>query len=54
MAEEPKRFISIRDFFQRFFALFKGPTFLMTFLKVDPRLREKILVKVSLVNACPR
>lgn len=32
--------------------LFRGPTFLMTFLRVDRILREKILIAITAANNC--
>lgn len=49
---EMKTFKSFFDFFFRFLSIFKGPTFLMTFLKIDKKLREKILLTVSIGNNC--
>ena len=49
---EMKTFKSFLDFFSRFWSIFKGPTFLMTFLKIDKKLREKILLTVSIGNNC--
>ncbi|MDY6933351.1 MAG: hypothetical protein SVZ03_03915 [Spirochaetota bacterium] len=49
---QKRTFLSFTDFIQRFGQIFKGPTFLMTFIKVDNRLREKILLTVSIANNC--
>ncbi len=47
-----RKFNSFADFLARMADLFRGPTFLMTFLRVDPRFREKVLLTVSVVNNC--
>jgi hypothetical protein len=51
-AIEKRSFESFADFFKKLIDIFKGPTFLMTFLKVDKILREKILLTISLSNNC--
>lgn len=47
-----RTFTSYRDLFMKGAAVFRGPTFLMTFLRVDPKSREKILLAVTVVNNC--
>lgn len=47
-----RTFRSFVDFFSGLWSIFKGPTFLMTFLKIDKKLREKILLTVSIGNNC--
>jgi hypothetical protein len=47
-----RKFRSVIDLLARFAAVFRGPTFIMTFLRVDPRLREKIMLAVSTANNC--
>jgi len=45
-------FVSTFDFFSRFIDLFRGPTYLETFIMVDKKLREMILITVSIANNC--
>lgn len=52
MNDSLRRFTSFSDFVRRFFDLFRGPTFLMTFLRVNGRLREKIILTVTVANNC--
>ncbi len=47
-----RRFGSLRDFFARFGDVFRGPTFAMTFIRLDPRFRERIMLAVSVANNC--
>ena len=47
-----RRFKSGLDFLVRLADIFRGPTFLMTFLRVEPRLREKVMLAVSVANNC--
>ncbi|HNW27512.1 MAG TPA: hypothetical protein PKN50_03450 [Spirochaetota bacterium] len=47
-----RTFTSYRDLFMKGAAVFRGPTFLMTFLRVDPKFREKILLAVTVANNC--
>lgn len=47
-----RTFSSFRDLIAKGAAVFRGPTFLMTFLRVDPKFREKILLAVTVVNNC--
>lgn len=47
-----RRFKTGFDFLARLADVFRGPTFLMTFLRVDPRLREKVMLAVSVANNC--
>lgn len=49
---EKRSFESIADFFKKLFDIFRGPTFLMTWLKIDKILREKILLTISMSNKC--
>ena len=46
------KFTSFSDFVQKLFRLFKGPTFLSTFINLDKKLREKIMITVSIANNC--
>ncbi len=43
---------SLKDFFVKFCRMFSGATFFMTFRRIDPHFREKILLTVSMSNAC--
>lgn len=45
-------FSSPLDFCIRLVRLFKLPLFTLTFLKVDPLTREKILLTISMANQC--
>ncbi len=47
-----RTFTSYRDLVMKGASVFRGPTFLMTFLRVDPKLREKILLAVTVANNC--
>ncbi|MBN2159630.1 MAG: hypothetical protein JW807_09555 [Spirochaetes bacterium] len=47
-----RRFKSYFDLLSKFTAMFNGATFLMTFLRTDAQLREKILLAVSVANNC--
>lgn len=47
-----RTFKSRTDFFKRLFDIFKGPTILMTWWKVDKVLREKVLLTLSISNNC--
>jgi len=47
-----RSFISIGDFFGKFFGIFRGPTFITTFKTIPARLREKILLTISVANNC--
>jgi len=47
-----RRFSSGSDFFIKLLKLFTGPTFIMTFLKVDKKFREKIFLTVAMANNC--
>ncbi len=47
-----RRFDSLRDFVARFDDLFRGPTFAMTLIRLDPRLRERVMLAVSVANNC--
>ncbi len=47
-----RRFNNVFDFLARLVDVFRGPTFLMTLLRVDPRLREKVMLAVSVANNC--
>jgi len=40
------------DFFRKLFNALRGPTNLMTLLKVDSILREKVLLTLSISNNC--
>jgi len=46
------RFVSFRDGAGCFVQALSGASIVMTLLKVDPRLREKILLSVSMANNC--
>jgi len=53
MAEiRTRSFVSPIDFFGKFFSIFRGPTFFTTFKTIDARLREKILLTISVANNC--
>jgi hypothetical protein len=47
-----RKFRSYGDMAAKLAGLFRGPTFLMTFLRVDSKLREKILLSVTVINNC--
>jgi hypothetical protein len=47
-----RKFGSAVDLLARFIDIFRGATFLMTFLRVEPRLREKVMLAVSVANNC--
>lgn len=47
-----RRFDSALDFLARLGDVFRGPTFLMTYLRIEPRFREKIMLAVSVANNC--
>ena len=47
-----KTFKSPLDFMGKFFGLFKGPTFIATFLKTDRKFSEQILLTVAMKNNC--
>jgi len=47
-----RSFTSPADFFGRFFEIFRGPGFRLTFSTIKARLREKILLTVSIANNC--
>lgn len=47
-----RRFTSLREILSSTTDLFRGPTFLMTFLRVDRVLREKILIAITAANNC--
>lgn len=49
---EMRTFNSAFDFARTFFDLFRGPTFFMTFRRMDPLLREKIILAFSSTNNC--
>ena len=46
------KFTSFSDFIQKTYGLFKGPTFFSTFVNLDSKLREKIIITVSIANNC--
>ena len=45
-------FTSMKGLLVRFVRLFYGPTYFMTFKKINPALREKLLLTVSMSNEC--
>lgn len=47
-----RRFSSFGETLSCIIDLFRGPTFLMTFLRVDRVLREKILIAITAANNC--
>lgn len=47
-----KSFSSPADFIIKFLGLFKGTTFIMTFLKTDRKFAEKIFLTVAMRNNC--
>ncbi|GEM_PF-489318 len=47
-----RTFSSFRDLVVKGASVFRGPSFLMTFLRVDPTFREKILLAVTVANNC--
>ena len=49
---QERKFKSVGHFFAKFFGIFRGPTFISTFLKTPPLFREKILLAVSTTNSC--
>ena len=46
------RFSSKSDMFKSAINLFRGPTYIGTFLSIDKILREKILITISFANDC--
>ncbi len=49
-----RRFTSFVEMLKCFTDIFRGPTMLMTYLRVDGILREKILITVSSAHNCYR
>lgn len=47
-----RRFSSFRDLLAKAGEALRGPTFFMTFLRVDPKFREKLLLAVTVANNC--
>lgn len=47
-----RRFTSPGELLSATADLFRGPTFLMTFRRVDRVLREKILIAITAANNC--
>lgn len=45
-------FESLTDFFKRLADIFRGPTFISAFRRIDPLFREKLLLTVSMANNC--
>jgi len=45
-------FVSTFDFFSRFIDFFRGPTYLGTFIMVNKKIRQMILITVSIANNC--
>jgi hypothetical protein len=45
-------FSSSYDFIKRLIDLFRGPSFISIFKKIDPVFREKLLITVSMANNC--
>jgi hypothetical protein len=52
MTNQLATFTSFYDFIKRFTAIFKGPSFITVYKKIDPVFREKILITVSMTNNC--
>ncbi len=46
------KFTSISDFLKKTGALFKGPTFISTFICMDGAFRERLIITVSIANSC--
>ncbi|MCU0822146.1 MAG: DUF4406 domain-containing protein [Spirochaetes bacterium] len=46
------KFTSFSDFLKKTGALFKGPAFVTTFFNLDGAFREKLIITVSIANAC--
>jgi len=51
-AIQMRKFKSPWDGITRLIGLLSGPLFISTFMKTDRRLREKLLITVSLANNC--
>jgi hypothetical protein len=49
---EMRTFGSFLDLLRTGLDVLRGPTFLMTFIRVPARLREKILLAVTVANNC--
>ncbi len=47
-----RTFTSVMDFGAKSVELFKGASFLMTFLNVEAKFREKINLTVAMANNC--
>ena len=47
-----RTFSSFRDLLAKGVETLRGPTFLMTFIRVDPKFREKLLLSVTVANNC--
>ena len=47
-----RTFSSYFDLLAKGAAVFRGPTFLMTFLRVNPKFREQVLLAVTVANNC--
>jgi hypothetical protein len=45
-------FNSFLDFIIRLIDIFRGPTFIKVFRKINPVFREKLLLTVSMANNC--
>ncbi|MFP4476760.1 MAG: hypothetical protein ACLFOY_14475 [Desulfatibacillaceae bacterium] len=43
---------SVPEFLRILTDVFRGPTFLETFLRLDGRFREKVILEVSITNNC--
>jgi hypothetical protein len=47
-----RKFASLPDLALRFADIFRGPSFLMTLIRIKPKFREKILLAVTVTNNC--
>jgi hypothetical protein len=47
-----RRFGSAGHFFRMLFDIFRGPSIVMTWFRVKPRFRERLLLAVTVANNC--
>ena len=47
-----RTFTSFFSFFSRLFDMFRGPSFHSAFKEIEDRLKEKVLLTVSISNNC--
>jgi len=47
-----RKFKSVPDFFRKFGSIFLGPSFYYTFKRLNGKLREQVLLTVSVTNNC--